>query len=943
MARAPLAVFVVVLLGVALLPVRSYLDEPREVIASTPSAYTGLTVPIGLPARGEACADEILFDTDAEIARFGVTAPNDAPAPALEVVARGNADGEYRSDYRSAARVAGGWSGTKQLDVPLEPPQSAAFGTLCVRNLGDRPIELVGSENGRAYSRPTVRVNGEVTEIDLQLRLMERDRSSLASRAGQVMEHAGTLKPFGARWWWLLTAALVTLTPVGIALAMRSALVADEAAGVARARPVVAPWPSERLRRRVQATPGWAILAAVGAIAVVWFVYWGVNTHVFQNDEDQYVYLSRWLQNDFPASLWSFDLYGRGLQRLEVWLLAVPSALFDSPWSLIGGRVLNTLAFVSTAIPVYLLGRGMGLRSQWAALPAAVSVLVPWGVVTTAFLTENVAYPAYVWAVWAIWRAVAEPGPWRDVLALGLLVVAGAARSGLLVLAPVLPLAVLVVGMRCGSGGAAARLRAVLRGHVVLWIAVAAAALPLVLGALGLSAGDDLTRRLAGGYPTQVTTDAWAMLEKFGRYFSRVVVGTGFLPAALALPWLATQLARSRDTRRFAFAAVAVLSALALLYSLTPAGPDERYIVYLGPLVLLPATLALANREISPVGLGIASVLLAALLSRVTWIAEQGPFGFFVSPVEMFYTHVLGLRLANYLPGDATDALRLVAIALGATGVAIAVTLRRAPERLAGATGTMLVAAVVAAVPLQTHYTLTKYVNGAGSKSAPSLSERAFADRLVPGDATVGAFLEGAGQRADFYPLWQEVQFYNERIRTVFSLGPNQNPTPPGDDVVQGLAYDERTGRLSSPAPLTDYLVIPSPFGAVRLRGDVVYAPSYVAFALLRVEQPATLAWRATGFEPLGVVPEGRPGVIRFYGADLDPGERCATLSLSGPPDREAGWSVERGGREVAAGTLGPGERGTAWTPLPRLAERGFTDVRVRGGGVQVLDAGLGC
>jgi len=477
----------------------------------------------------------------------------------------------------------------------------------------------------------------------------------------------------------------------------------------------------------------------------------------------------------------------------------------------------------------------------------------------------------------------------------------------------------------------------------VLWVAVAAAALPLLLAPLGVGAAGDLTQRLAGGYPTHVDVGVWALLEKSGRYFSRVVVGTGFLPAALALPWLAEQLVRARDPRRFAFATVVVLSAAALLYSLAPAGPDERYVLYLGPLVLLPATLALANREISPVGLGVASVLLAALLLRVTWIAEQGPFGFFVSPVEMFYSRVLGLRLANYLPGDANDALRLVALALAAAGVGLAVILRRAPQRLAGAAGTMLVVAVVAVVPLQTQYTLTKYVNGAGSKSAPNLSERAFADRRVPGDATVGAFLEGAGQRPDFFPLWQEVQFYNQRIDTVFTLGPNQNPTPPGDDVVEGVVYNERTGRLISPAPLTDYLVIPSPFGSVRVRGDIVDAPSYVAFVLLRVEQPATLAWRATGFDPLGVVPERGAGVIRFYGTGLHPGEQCAKRTISAPPDRETAWSVERAGREVAAGKLGPGEGGTAEAPLPRLVERGFTDVRVRGDGVQVLGADLGC
>jgi hypothetical protein len=941
MARAAVAVFVVVLLGVALLPVRAYLTEPREVIASTPSAYTGLTVPIELPAGSEACADEILFDTNARIARFGAAAPDGGTAPPLDVVARGLPEGEYSSDHRSAARVDGGWSGTRRLDVPIDPPDEAVFGTFCVRNAGDRPVELVGSENGRAYSRPTVRVDGEAIPIDLQLRLMEPGRKSLISRADQVMAQAATLKPFGAGWWWLLTLGLVTLAPLGVLLALRAGLA--DVADVERPRAPLSAWPSERLRRRVEAIPGWAILAAVGTVAVAWFFYWAFNTHSFQNDEDQYVYLSRWLQNDFPASLWNFDMYARGLQRLEVWLLAIPSALFDAPWSLHGGRFLNTVAFVSTCVPVYLLGRGMGLRSQWAALPAAVSVLVPWAVVTTSFLTENVAYPACLWAVWGIWRAAVAPAPWRDLVALVLVVVAGASRSALLVLAPVLPLAVLLIGMRCGVGGPLSRLRALLRDHVVLWIAVAAAAAPLLLGPLGVGAADDLTRRLAGGYPTQANIDAWTLLEKSGRYFSRVVVGTGILPAVVALPWLVAQLARSRDVRRFAFATVVVLSAAALLYSLAPAGPDERYIVYLAPLVLLPATLALANREISPVGLGIASVLLAALLIRVTWIPEQGPYGFFVWPVEMFYARAVGLRFSGMLPGDGTDALTLVGVGLGAAGVALAVLLRRTPERLGGRAAALLVAGVVASVLVQTHYTFTKYANGAGAKSGPDMNARAFADRLVPDDATVGAFLEGVGQTPDSLWLWQEVQFYNERIETEFALGPNQNPIPPGDGLVDGVAFDDRTGAVTSRLPLTDYLVIPSQVGVVRLRGEIVYASSYIAFALQRVARPATLAWRTTGFDPLGVVPENGTGTIRFFGAGLSPGPQCATLTLAAPRDAEAGYSVRSGGRQAARGTLAPGERRVVRAPLPRLTERQYLDVAVRGDGLQVLTADLAC
>ena len=115
---------------------------------------------------------------------------------------------------------------------------------------------------------------------------------------------------------------------------------------------------------------------------------------------------------------------------------------------------------------------------------------------------------------------------------------------------------------------------------------------------LGVPGAEGLGLRLAGGYQTQLGFDVYDMLAKMGRYVSKVVVGTGFFPAAIGLPWVAIQLVRlTRSATAFAFALLAVVVALALLYSLNAAGPDERYVLYLAPLVLLPATLALARRR----------------------------------------------------------------------------------------------------------------------------------------------------------------------------------------------------------------------------------------------------------------------------------------------------------------------------------------------------------
>jgi hypothetical protein len=931
MGRAPLVAFVAALV-IAAVPVWGFLTEPREVIASTPSAYTGLTIPLPVPAGGEACADEILFDRDAEIARFGATAPAGASGPALEIEARGQAKGPYRNAYRSAAEVPGGWTGTQQFDVPLQPPSSAAFGSFCVRNTGEQPIELVGSADGRAFSRPTVSVDGQPVAIELQLRLLEAGRHSLLSRLGDVASHAATLKPLGAWWVWLLALALLVLAPLAVLAAIRSALVADGAREVPE-RPPLRLSPPEALTRRAQALPGWVIVGALCLLAVLWFSYWGLNTHVFQNDEDQYVYLSRWFPENLPESIWNFDVYGRGLQRLEVWLLAVPALLVDAPWSLAAGRVLNTIAFVSTAIPVYLLGRGLGLSPRWAALPAVLSAVVPGAVVTTAFLTENLAYPAFVWVLYTIWRTTVKPSAAADVLALVTLVIAGGARSALLAFAVVLPIAVAVTALRCGTGRLVERLRPVLTDHLVLWAAIGVALAALLLGAVGFGPTEGLLARFAGGYGTPFAFDVLAVIEKTGSYFSRAVVGTAFLPAAVGVPWLVGQLLRSRDPADFAFALTVVVSVVVLFYTLTTAGPDERYIVYLAPLLLLSATLALARRELSPAGVAVTSVLLAALLIAVTWKPEQGPFSFFIWPVESFYARTAGLRLDRVLPGDAGTALTLVSLALGLGGVALAVALWRVPHRLSGSVAVALVAAVALGIVVQTQYALSKHVNGVGSRSGPGLKQRAFADVNVPRGATVGELAVGAGQQPDFSGIWQEVQFYNQRIDTVFAFGDNVNPVPPGDDLVEGITYDAETGLVRSPRPLADYLVIPTPAPGLRLRGAVVSVPAYVPVALIQVAQPPTVAWRTQGIGPDGAPVDDEDASVRVYGTGLRPGAHCVSVTLGAPPDRSADWALRIGKRTVRSGQLAAMATRAVSVELPRLVEDGFVDVHLEGGG----------
>jgi hypothetical protein len=265
------------------------------------------------------------------------------------------------------------------------------------------------------------------------------------------------------------------------------------------------------------------------------------------------------------------------------------------------------------------------------------------------------------------------------------------------------------------------------------------------------------------------------------------------------------------------------------------------------------------------------------------------------------------------------------------------------PTHLFGAAGAVIVAAVALSMLVQTQYTLSKYVNGAGSRAGASLSERAFVDRLVPRGQSVGAFAEGVGQRPDFFATWQEVQFYNQQIDTVVALGANVNPAPPGDDVVSGVTFDMRTGRVSSPSPLPDYMVVPLQIGAARLRGQLLAAPTYIPVGLLRLAKPAVLDWSAEGFDPLGNVPAGRTARVRFYGTGRDPGAHCASVGLLAPPEAPTRYRFDVAGGRTLEGTVPAGQTTVVQVDLPRLAERDFVDVEVDGDAVRVAGINMGC
>ena len=98
----------------------------------------------------------------------------------------------------------------------------------------------------------------------------------------------------------------------------------------------------------------------------------------------------------------------------------------------------------STAIPAYLLARDLWLPRLVTYGVAAITVLVPWVVLSNYIWTEPAAYPAFAWAVLAVYRALVQPSQRRDLWALVAILLATLTRTQFIVLGVVFPAAVVL-------------------------------------------------------------------------------------------------------------------------------------------------------------------------------------------------------------------------------------------------------------------------------------------------------------------------------------------------------------------------------------------------------------------------------------------------------------------------------------------------------------------
>jgi hypothetical protein len=578
-------------------------------------------------------------------------------------------------------------------------------------------------------------------------------------------------------------------------------------------------------------------------------------------------------------------------------LIAPFYGTLDAPAAATAAHALNAFLIASAAIPAFLLARSVAGSSAAGYVAAALTACTPWLVLASTLLTENAAYPAFVWAVLLCQRTIAAPTTWRDAAALAGLLLAFLARTQLCVLALALPAALVLheVGFSARRGSFLAATRAgvprAVSTHMVITVAYGAGAMVAVALAVSGSLGS-----VVGNYavPFEGELIPPGLLRSAGAHLAQVAVGAGILPVALTASWTVTTLLRPGRPEGYAFAALVVVLLPLLTFEVTSFDLrfterfiQDRYLLYLVPLFAVGTGAWLVQRTHRRLRLATLAMAGGALVALVGLGTYGDTVIFWASPAGA--VHPLLESMAGSL---GLSTIRLLQAATLVLVLAVGCAAWRAP-RLALIGTTVVVAGLGT---LQAGYVFERFVEPAmtrarGVETHTWIDDAARARQvaLVPGGV-------------DGPVPWWEAELWNENVRRVLRVDAGPTFTPfPADDLV----VDRETGVLTGPQP-TDLLVV----SATEQRFRVLALARLAArppLELLRVRRPYRVRWATRDVSADGWTRPDRLATLRLYGHGR-PGAWTVELTLAA--SRYSGAPIDfvlRGGGSIQHGKVDPG------------------------------------
>jgi hypothetical protein len=579
----------------------------------------------------------------------------------------------------------------------------------------------------------------------------------------------------------------------------------------------------------------------------------------------------------------------------------VPDALQDA-------HVLNAIVMSSVCIPTFLLCVRVTRNTRVAFAAAALSVCVPWIALSSFVMTEALAYPVFMWTMLALHQAVTSPSARADALLLVAGCLAILSRTQFAVLLIVAPLALLLDTFSP---------RALVARHRILAVVYALLGLAaLVLLALG-RLSDVLGTYSVTAEGNLVPSDTPRSLLE---HLAPIGLGLGIVPFILGVAWLLTPLARERTREQRAFACVAVVTVLALLFEVTSydlrfgAGRlHDRYFFYVVPLVLVACAAMCLERPWRRWTLVASGALLALAFSFLSVVSYRK---FNVdSPVAFLNESLLDL-------GGSEQGAQLL---LGAAAI-VATLLLLAGRRIA----LLLVVVGVAVTLAETGGAFTRLLTHDGTSGRPiTLDQGVVFDWLdrrlgTDGQVTMIPYPLLPGNYWENVSYWWNVEFWNASVRRAviyedaFTGTPDTFPTT-------DLSFDRATGRASnSPDGLVAQAVAETRF---HLAGKVLDEDRGVS--LVQPDRPWRASWLSLDLYRDGWTIPKVQARVRIFAAPNQEGtqRRYVTISAKVPHDVEPRpFTIRSNAGEWQADT---GSTGTSMQVSACVPARGFADVRV--------------
>jgi hypothetical protein len=644
------------------------------------------------------------------------------------------------------------------------------------------------------------------------------------------------------------------------------------------------------------------IVAAAALLALVFAVratHWAVMT-----DELQTAKLATSIAATLSPVPHIHGVYFPALSQLYPLLMAPFFGTLRPPAAATAVHALNGFLLASAAIPAYLLARSVTGSRPAAIVAAAMTAFTPWLVLSATLLTENAAYPAFVWAVFLCYRAMAAPSFANDLAACAGLVLAFFARTQMIVLAFAFPIAVVAHEVAFALGGAESgtrlgaaldALRRIVSRHPLLAVVYAGGGALVAVLAAGRSL-DTLLGTYGGAvHGRLIPNGLWGSAIT---HLDHVVTGVGVVPFLLAAAWAFTAVLRPERKQAHAFAVLSIVVVPLLTLEVTSfdlryAGhfEQDRYLFYVVPLLAVGAVAALTQRTQAVARVALLLVAAGAFVGADVFVSyhDRLPI-WFAAPAAAFHPTLAEIGRALGLPAGT-----FVRLVVAVVAVMFAAAILRGPKIAAVWACGLAVAAFGA---FEAAWEFHRYV-------VPSLTVRStVADRnwidAAAGSSSV-ALVPSPWVPA---PAWWEAEFWNKNVDRVVRVGRRSTYTP---FPATPMDVDFAAGRLRGPAT-PGLLVLARHEARFSLAGTTPVATTN-ALSLVRVRPPLRLRWATQGAGTDGWIRPGDRATVRIFGGNA-PIRRRVTVTTTAPiPARASHSFTFESGRSKVRTPLGPGGR----------------------------------